>query len=51
MKRKFSLRRELRDRRNWVWIGMSSYGTIVWFISWITSPQGQQVIQHLGRLA
>jgi hypothetical protein len=48
---KINWKKEIRDWRNWVWIGMSSFGTWIWFLSWVTSPQGQQFIQHLGRLA
>jgi hypothetical protein len=48
--RKTNWKKEIRDWRNWVWIGMSSFGTFIALISWLSSPQGQQVIQHLGHL-
>lgn len=39
------------EKKDWVIIiGMSTLGTIMALISWLSSPQGQQIIQNLVRM-
>jgi hypothetical protein len=48
MKRKINWKREIRD---WsIIIGMSSLGTFMAFITWITKPEVQEVIRKTLRL-
>jgi len=43
-------KKELKDWRNWLIVGMSSWGTLMGLISWLSKPEVQQAIREGMRI-